>query len=172
MNRRTALLALGVTACATQQSILDGSNLAVGQGLLALKLMSNANGSISFVPYTAESGFGSRLAENLIGAKGVITISQLEQFFVLPVDAGEYMWSRFAAIGRQADLRSSNRFEVKPGTITYVGHIRTFVNYDTLHLDVFDRVVEMRDHLREQYPKYYESLRFFKALAQLRPRPV
>lgn len=168
MKRRAFILALPLASCATRRSTSDGLSLNSGQGLLALKLMSNAVGSISFAPYAAESSVGSRLAESVLGPKGVISIAELEQYFIIPVDAGEYMWSRFSAFSRFADLRTSNRFEVIANTITYVGHIRTFVNYTKLSIDVFDRTVDMRDHLREHFPRYYETLRFQSSLAQFR----
>lgn len=172
MNRRAALLALCVSSCATRQSIPDGTSLSKGQGLLAMKLLSNAKGSLAFVPYAAESTVGSRLTEGFAGPTGVIEISELEQYFVIPVNAGEYMWSRFAAVGRVADLHTSTRFVIKPGEITYIGNVRTFVRYTTLELDVFDRDVEVREHLREKFPKYYETMRFNKSIAFFRPKAV
>lgn len=172
MNRRAALLALCVSSCATRQDIPDGTSLTKGQGLLVMKLLSNAKGSLSFVPFAAESTLGSRLIEGMVGPSGVIAINELEQYFVIPVDAGEYMWSRFSAVGRVADLHTSARFVIKPGEITYIGNVRTFVRYTTLELDVFDRDAEVREHLREKFPKYYETMPFKKSIAFFRPKAV
>ena len=168
MKRRTLLIALSATSCATRQSVSDGSSLTSNQGLLAMKLASNAIGSISFVPHVPETPVASRPSESVLGSKGTIAIKELEQYFVLPVDAGQYMWSRFSAFSRHADLRSSNRFEIKSGTITYIGHIRFFVRYKELSIDVFDKPTEMQDHLREHFPRYYETLRFEKFLTRFR----
>jgi len=171
MKRRTLVLAAASSvlgACATRASIEDGTQIKPSQGLLAFHITSNTNATLAYVTYEKESSFGSRFAENLVGPKGLFSITQGIAYFVTPVDPGEYMWSRFSIPGRQARLHSSNRFEVKASAITYIGHINVESGFERVRLAVADREDDMRAHLREKFPKYLQTMSITKAIAQMR----
>ncbi|HUR20014.1 MAG TPA: hypothetical protein VMZ90_04345 [Vicinamibacterales bacterium] len=143
-----------IGACATRSSIQDGRALLPNQGLVALKMSSNSRGRLNYVTYTPTSSFGARLTENLFGPEGAISIRRGETYWVLPFDAGEYMWSKFEAGNLFSNIQSSNRFTVKPNTITYIGHIQLKLGQGRLEITAEDREEDFRAHLEAHYPAY------------------
>jgi len=157
-----------VAGCATSESAADGVPLKPGQGLLALKIISNTSARLSYQEYSKESSFGSRFAENMLGPKGAISIKPGDKYWVLPADAGEYMWSKIELGNLFANLHTSNRFRVKPNTITYIGDIRISVNNRRFQFAARDGEPGMRDHLNQAYPEYMKSMQFEKVMAEMR----
>jgi hypothetical protein len=164
-----AAVALAVVAgCATRESAPDGVPLKPGQGLLAMKIISNTSARLSYQEYSKESSFGSRFAENMLGPKGAISVKPGDKYWVLPADAGEYMWSKIEMGNLFANLHTSNRFRVKPNTITYIGDIRISIDNRRFRFIARDGEPAMRDHLKEAYPEYMKSMQFEKVMAELR----
>ena len=164
-----AAVALAVFAgCATTESAPDGMALKPGQGLLAMKIISNTSARLSYQEYSKETSFGSRLAENMLGPKGAILVKPGDKYWVLPVDAGEYMWSKIEMGNLFANLHTSNRFRVKPNTITYIGDVRVSLNVRRIQLAVRDGEPGMQDHLNQAYPAYMKSMGFEKVMAEMR----
>ncbi|HTF14951.1 MAG TPA: hypothetical protein VK643_09805 [Burkholderiales bacterium] len=164
-----AAVALAVVAgCATTESAPDGVPLKPGQGLLAMKIISNASARLSYQEYSSETNFGSRLAENFLGPKGAISIKPGDKYWVLPADAGEYMWSKIEMGNLFANLHTSNRFRVKPNTITYIGDIRISIDNRRFRFAARDGEAAMREHLKEAYPAYLKSMEFEKVMAEMR----
>jgi hypothetical protein len=167
-----ALLALALVAllaaCAARESAPDGSALKPNQGLLALKITSNVTANLAYNEFSSETSFGSRFAENMFGGKGSILVTQGEKYWVLPLEAGEYMWSKFSTGNQFANLHTSNRFTVRPNTITYIGDLTIQHDGKRVRFLARDRETEMRDHLRRTFPDYYSSMTFEKVLAELR----
>lgn len=157
-----------VAACATRDSAPDGEALKPEQGLLAIKIISNTSALLNYQEYSSESSFGSRFAENMMGAKGALSIRPGEKYWVLPVEAGEYMWSKISMGNLFANLHTSNRFRVKPNTITYVGDITITLNDRRIRFVARDGERAMRDHLEQNFPSYSKSMRFEKVMAELR----
>ena len=162
------LCAWVLSACATFSSVADGNVLRPDQGLLAFKVDSNSGGNLAFVQFEKESTFGSRFAESMVGPAGSFVIKSGATYFVVPVAAGEYMWSRFTVYPKAARFHSSNRFAIKAGTITYIGHVRIFTTDSMVRISALDREAEMREHLKTNFPKYVETLRFEKAITEMR----
>lgn len=156
--------------CSSVPIATDGEALRPGQGLLVFHVSSNADAHLSFQDFAETSTFGSRFAENMVGPKGAFSIRAGERYYVVPLRAGEYMWSRFDAYPRFAWLQGNNRFKVQANSITYIGHIRVKVVDSRFTLQALDREVDMRAHLLEQYPSYFQSMPLQKSLAQLRLR--
>jgi len=164
-----AAVALAVFAgCATTESAPDGMALKPGQGLLAMKIISNTSARLSYQEYSKETSFGSRFAENMLGPKGAILVKPGDKYWVLPVDAGEYMWSKIEMGNLFANLHTSNRFRVKPNTITYIGDVRVSLNVRRIQLAVRDGEPGMQDHLNQAYPTYMKSMGFEKVMAEMR----
>ena len=67
-----------------------------------------------------------------------------------------------------ANLHTSNRFRVKPNTITYIGDIRIALNSRRIQFFVRDGEPGMQDHLNQAYPTYMKSMGFEKVMAEIR----
>lgn len=156
--------------CASVRKATDGEALTAKQGLLAFHVTSNADALLSYIDFANESTFGSRFGELMVGPKGAFRIKAGETYYVVPVDAGEYMWSRFDVYPRFAWLQATNRFQVKANTITYIGHLNVRVIDSRFALRAADRELDIRTHLAEQYPQYFQAMGVEKAIADLRLR--
>lgn len=163
-----AILALYfLTGCTITPKAVDGVQLQPVEGLLVLKCSSNASAFLSYLEFNSESTFGSRFQENLVGAKGGIRFEEGEKYVVIPLKAGDYMWSKLTLGNRYAWLQSSNKFHIHPNSITYIGDIRLFISSEKFKLTVTNRSESMRDYIKQNYPKYFESLSFETAIADL-----
>jgi hypothetical protein len=169
MKRRNLLIAAPslLSACATTTSVSDGTTPSAGQGILAVHLSANQPGILNFNPY-GESSFGARFAENMFGAKGALQFIDGDRFLVVPVDAGQYMWSKLMTGNQYAWLLDSTRLQVRASTITYIGHIRIFVAGSKYSISVRDREDDMREHLQKNFPIYSKSMEFMKLLSNVR----
>lgn len=171
MNRRNLLVAAPslLAACATRTSVPDGTSTSAGQGVLAVHLSANQAGILNFNPY-GESSFVDRFAENMFGAKGSLQFIDGDRFLVIPVDAGQYMWSKLMTGNHYAWLLDSTRHQIRASTITYIGHIRIFVMGAKYSISVRDREDDMREHLQQNFPLYSKSMEFKKLLSEVRLR--
>jgi len=166
-----ACLVLFLSGCsAIPQQAHDGDTLKPNQGVLAFRVVSNADCFLTYGDYLSESTFGSRFSENMIGAKGAFRIKAGETYHVVPMDAGEYMFSKLEIYPRFAWLQSTNRFKVVANSITYIGTIRVNVAEKGFNLLAFDEELNMRTYLAETYSTFFKSMDFQKSVAQLHLR--
>ena len=156
-----------VSGCAVSPTTKDGVALKANQGLLAFHVTSNADAALSFVDYATTSTFGSRFGENMVGPKGSLSIKAGETFYVVPLDAGDYMFSKFTVYPKFAWLQATNRFKVSANTITYIGHIRIRVADNRFGLQARDRELEMRTYLSDTYPAFFKAMDFQKSFVEL-----
>jgi hypothetical protein len=161
------IMLIALCGCAMVPAAKDGETLNPNQGLLAFHVTSNADAGLSFADYSSDSTFGTRFGENMVGPKGMFRIKAGETFYVTPLDAGEYMFSKFTVYPRFAWLQGKNRFKVSANTITYIGHIRINVKDNSFGLQAFDRELDMRTYLADAYPAYFKSMVFQKSFAEL-----
>jgi len=159
-----------LAGCAVSPTTTDGAGLKSNQGLLAFHVASNADASLSFVDYASSSSFGSRFSENMVGPKGQLRIKAGETFYVVPLDAGDYMFSKFTVYPQFAWLQATNRFKVRANTITYIGHIGIRVADKRFDIRARDRELEMRTYLAETYPKYFQAMDLQKSFVELNLR--
>jgi hypothetical protein len=164
------LAVAALSGCSSVPVAKDGEPLKSDKGLLAFHVTSNADAGLSYLDFSKESTFGSRFGELMVGPKGQFRIKAGETFHVVPMDAGEYMFSRFDVYPRFVWLQATNRFRVKANTITYIGHIRVRVVNDRLNLQAMDNEFDMRTHLAESYPNYFKAMGFERSIAELRLR--
>lgn len=148
------LLVLLLTGCATSTSIADGKPLQKGQGLIAMKVRSNTDAFLNYNKHQADSTFGNRFAEEMFGATGSVAIKNGQYYWVLPVKAGDYMWSKFSMGNMFAWLHATNKFTVKENSITYIGHIDIVASGNNFRIYVQDNEDDMRQHLSLQYPNF------------------
>ena len=169
-------VAVGLTACATRGVIQDGSTLDPGKGLLIFKATSNIEANLNFVTFEPEVTTASKLKEYWAGAAGTISLEKGEKYIVLPVASGEYMWSQISSYPWKADLRSSNKFQVRQGAITYIGSIRILTNTDypfstpnyRVGLAAIDEEAEVKTYLTQNFPRFSRSMPFEKAIAKFK----
>jgi len=154
-------------ACAMVPTAKDGETLKPNQGLLAFHVTSNADAGLSYVDYSSTSTFGSRFGENMVGPKGMFRIKAGETFYVVPLDAGDYMFSKFDMYPKYAWLQATNRFKVSANTITYIGHIRINIKDNRFGIQAMDRELDMRTYLADTFPAYFKSMDFKKSFAEL-----
>lgn len=169
IQRRTLLVAAPTVllGCSTMSSGVDGAALGPNQGVLALRLGANRSGMLSFMPF-GETSVGDRIVENMLGPKERLFFKEGEdRYYVLPVDAGSYRWSRIDSGNQYAVLRNSTYLRVAAGKITYVGHVRISVLGGKFMVRVTDREEEMREHLEANFPNYSKSMDFQKSLAEI-----
>jgi hypothetical protein len=168
----TAILFLcllaGLTGCVHTPRAVDGETLKPNRGLLVLKISSNVKARLGFLDFTSESTFGNRFAENMVGPKGFVFATPEERYYAIPLNAGDYMWSKIEMYPMFAWLHASNKFKVAPNSITYIGDIRVHVVDKRFTINVSDREDNMRDYLASTYPEYLKSMPIVKALAELR----
>jgi len=160
------LLVSAFTGCSGVPAAKDGQALKPNQGLLAFKFTSTDDARLSFMNFSPESSFGSRMSEYTFGPKGSIQVSAGEKYYLVPLDAGEYMWSRVDAGRKFAPFQASNRFSVHANTITYVGSFRLIFLDDKVTLSVLDREQEMRNYIEDKYPTYARSMSFDEDVAK------
>ena len=103
----------------------------------------------------------------MVGPKGSLNIKAGETFYVVPLDAGDYMFSKFTVYPKFAWLQATNRFKVRAHTITYIGHIGVRVSDNRFGLQARDRELEMRTYLSDTYPAYFKAMDFEKSFVEL-----
>jgi hypothetical protein len=162
------LLLSALAGCSAVPTAKDAESLKANQGLLAFEVTSSADAVLSFVAFSSETSFGSRFAEYTLGPKGKIRVSTGEKYYMIPMEAGEYMWSRLDVGHRFAPLQAHNRFRVHANSITYIGNFRLIVIDDKFKLSVADGEQDMRKYIEETYPSYSKSMSFEKVIAELR----
>jgi hypothetical protein len=160
------LLALALAGCATMSSVEDGQKLEPGQGFLALHIGSNSAGNLWYTDYSPSTNFGQRFADAMSGGRGGVHVYQGERYWLLARPAGEYMWYEFNIGTSRARLYSSNRFVIRPGAITYVGHFRVTVADKRLRIGVRDGAADMQRHLAETYPAILKAHPFERQIAE------
>jgi len=172
LNLRIAIVCfvMALSGCATVNQARDGEALKPNQGLLAFYVISNADAVLTYGDYASESTFGSRFSEQMIGPKGAIPIKAGKTYHVIPMDAGDYMFSKFNVYPRFAWLQSTNRFKVAANSITYIGHIRVQVAEKGYKLQAIDQELDMRTYLADAYPMYFKSMDLQKSVVQLHLR--
>lgn len=158
----------GLAGCVHTPTAVDGEGLKSNQGLLVLKIRSNVNARLGFLDFTGESTFGNRFAENMVGPKGFVFAKPEEKYVVIPLDAGDYMWSKIEVYPMFAWLHASNKFKVVPNSITYIGDIRVNIVDKRFALKVTDREYDMREYMAATYPAYLKSMPIVKSLADIR----
>jgi hypothetical protein len=171
MLRRTALLGLSalISACSSTSTVPDGTEVGSNEGVLVIQLSGTESGLLEFSPHAiGQTSYGTALTDRLAGRTAQLRFGREAAFFVLPIEAGEYMWTRLSLVNRYALLSSSTRFKISKATITYIGALRISVADGKYSARVFDRETDARTHLAEKYPKYLASLPFHKELADLR----
>jgi hypothetical protein len=156
-----------LTGCVITPRAEDGKPLLANQGILAIKITSNAKARIGIQPFSKESSYASRFAENAIGPKAFVFFKESEEYVLIPLEAGDYMWSKIE-MGRMFSwMQSSNRFTVKPNTITYAGDLQLTVTGTVFSLRVYDREADMRNYIKQSFQNYSNSMKFEKILAIL-----
>lgn len=159
-----------LTGCAAVQQARDGESLKPNQGLLAFHVISNADVFLHYGDYVKESTFGSRFGESLVGPKGTFRIKAGKSYYVVPIEAGDYMFSKLDVYPRFAWLQASNRFKVEANQVTYIGHLRVYVAERGFSLQGIDQELDMRTYLADAYPTYFKSMGLQKSVVQLHLR--
>ncbi|NML45679.1 hypothetical protein HHL11_18165 [Ramlibacter sp. G-1-2-2] len=162
-----AFALLVLCGCATSPTTTDGASLRPNQGLLAFHVTSNADAFLGFGDFASTSTFGSRFNENMVGAKGQLRIKAGETYYMVPLDAGDYMFTKFTVHPKFAWLQATNRFKVRANAITYIGHINIKVTDSRFSIQALDHELEMRTYLADTYPAYFKAMDFQKSFAEL-----
>ena len=160
------MLAVALAGCATKSSVDDGQKLETGEGFIALHIDSNIAGNLWYIEYSSTNNFMARLGDAYRQTTGVHVYNG-QRYWLLNRPAGEYMWHQFNTGTATASLRASNRFRVKPGVITYVGHLQVHVAGNHLSLRARDGEADMRRHLESTYPAILRAHPFEKDLAEV-----
>jgi hypothetical protein len=104
----------------------------------------------------------------MLGPKGFVFAKAEEKYVVIPLDAGDYMWSKVEVYPQFAWLHASNRFRVVANSITYIGDTHVYVGDRGFSMRVNDGEAAMRAYLASIYPGYAMSMPVITALTELR----
>jgi hypothetical protein len=175
ITRRTFLIGTGALlgGCASPPvPASDGAKLSDGEGLLALNIVSNGHeGNLSYMPVRGNEA-NAALAREFTSTTGRVPLQTEEKYYVLPMQAGSYQWSRLdVARGGFIEFFIYNRFTISPNTITYVGHLNLRVGGTKVKIAVMDHEQQMRDYLKASYPAYTASMTFNNSVNDARLRP-
>ena len=146
INRRRALFGLPalLSACASQNAV-DGSAIGPDDGLLVMQASGNVFGSLGYDRW-GDRTVGAQLTEGLLGVGPKMAFGTREELVVLPLAAGEYMWTRLNVHPHFAWLQKSTRFKIARGTITYIGALE--VNVAAAQKQVVIRVQDRESQAR------------------------
>ena len=170
MQRRTFSLAVAstlLTGCAMRGSIEDDTAIKSGEGLIALRIDATVDGNLTFDKFVGERTNLSEMSQNF-GHRGQFVLKEREIYFVRPIEAGEFMWSRFYIFGKFASFGYSSKFIVKPDVINYIGHLRITTSLDRAYIAVTDSEADMRAYLEKNFPRYARKYHFEKSLSSMR----
>jgi len=159
---------LQFAGCVHTPKAVDGEPLKPNQGLLVLKVSASEDARLGFLDYAETSTFESRFGENLKGPKGFVFAKAEPKYVVIPLDSGEYMWSKVEKYPYFAWLQASNRFRILPNSITYIGDIRLNFEGGRFLMRVTDREAEARQYLYGNFPLYLLTMPIVKSLAEFR----
>lgn len=160
-----AFAVLALSSCATTTNVADGTKVRPDHGLLVFKATTRFPwAQLQYRKFTTNSSFGYFFAEEFTGPEGAFLNKEGETYWVKPVKAGEYMWSKIVVDQRYASFHGSNRFTIKPNTITYVGHLTIGSVGGSARIDVVDDEADMRAYLGQQFPTYLATMGVEKSL--------
>jgi hypothetical protein len=158
-----ALLAL--SGCATSRSVADGKKISAEQGLLVFQVETRFPwAQLQYRKFSTKNSFGYFFAEEITGPDGAFFNRAGKTYWVKPVKAGEYMWAKLLIDTRYAIFHGSNRFTIKPGTITYVGHLTIEEAHGSARIGVVDGEQDIRDYLAKNYPQYLQTMALEKSI--------
>lgn len=162
-----------LTGCTVNPVAVDNATLKPNQGLLVMQIKSNAFAKLNFSEYDSHYGFATRLKHELLtGSAGYVVADRREKkYVVMPVNAGEYMWTNFEAYPKMAEMNQSNKFTIVANSITYIGQLDIFIADMRYSLRVTDQVDDMRKHLAGTFPGYLQSMPVVTNLADLHLDP-
>ena len=169
-NYVLVFVAFVLAGCATVPIAKDGDALTATQGLLAFRTTSNVEGFLRYIDYSNTTTFGSRLSEDVFGSKGVVRLEIGDKYYLVPFEAGEYMWSRLDVYPKFAPLQTTNRFRVRANAITYIGNIQLNSRATEFSLTAVDREDDMLRYLAGFYPAYFSKYVVHKEIAEMRLR--
>jgi len=165
----SALMIVALAGCATTRSIVDGTPVEAGHGVLAFHVSTlTPRTLLQYDEFNEGTSFGYLLTHDIIGPAGTFRTERGQTYWVTPIKAGEYMWSRLFIDTEYATLTGSNRFTIKPGTITYVGHLTIGATQGIGHIRVEDKDRDMRTYLEEHFPKYAQTMKLEKSVTEFR----
>ena len=78
------------------------------------------------------------------------------------------MWSQVSVGSRYAIFHGTNNFTIKPGTITYAGHLTIEEIGGSARIGVDDNEGDMRDYLTKNFPQYLQLMSFEKSITHFR----
>jgi hypothetical protein len=123
---------------------------------------------LQYRKFSANSSLGYFLAEQFTGPDGAFLNKAGDTYWVKPVKAGEYMWSQILVDQRFAVFHGSNRFTIKPSTITYVGHLTIEERNGSAYIGVQDDEQDMRAYLEKSFPLYLQAMKVEKSITDFR----
>ncbi len=156
-----------ISGCVHAPVTVDGGGLKKNQGLLVLKIQSNVKIRLTFVDFVDQLAFGNPLAE-LVGPVGYVHGTIDEKYAVIPLDAGDYMWSKIEVYPLFSRFYGSTKFKVVPNSLTYIGDISVNVTDKRFSIVVTDGDYQMREYVASNYPEYVKSFPIVKMLAEFR----
>lgn len=158
-------LAICLSGCATTANVADGTKVRDQHGLLVLKVTTALPWTqLQYRKFSTNSSFAYFFAEEFSGPDGAFLSKAGDTYWVKPVKAGEYMWSKVLVDSRYAIFHGSNKFTIKPGTITYVGHLTIKEVGGSARVGVEDREDDMRSYISQNFPQYARTMPLEKSI--------
>lgn len=154
-----------LAGCATRSSVSDGTRIPPGHGVLVLSIQTEIpSGQLQFKKFAAFQTSKDALNEYFLGPDGSLLFKKGTAYWVRPIPAGKYMWSKVDLYPRSASFHGSNTFTIEPGTMTYVGHLQVADSDGYARVDVRDSEADMVAYLRQNYPTYVAAMPIKKSI--------
>ena len=169
----TLCVAAALAGCTINPVAVDNAVLQPNQGLLVMQIKSNAFAKINFDDYDPNYGFAAQMKHELLtGSKGyVVADARQKKYIVMPVNAGDYMWTNFEAYPKATHLEKTNKFKIVANTITYIGQLDIFIADMRFTLHVSDQSADMRSNLAANFPGYLKTMPMVTELADVHLTP-
>ena len=154
-----------VAGCATRSSVSDGTRIPPGHGLLVLSIQTEIpSGQLQFKKFASVQTSKDALNEYFLGPDGSLLFKKGTAYWVRPIPAGKYMWSRVDLYPRFALFHGSNTFTIEPGAMTYVGHLSVSDIDGYANVEVRDSEADMVSYLSKNYPTYVSAMQIKKSI--------
>ncbi len=163
-----------LSACSMiQEKHIDGQSISNSEGIVVTNLISNTDevGNI-FVPHLKYIAVYQGESNDAGVSKNVeFTPDKNGDHNIFKLPVGHYKWWQIVFGNHYFLLDRNEGFEVKENTVTYIGDLKTIIDYGFMSIsaenDVIDKQEEITKFLLNNYPKLMSESVFEKKLTIL-----
>lgn len=164
------LVSFLLSACVASSTNVKGDKaLAPTEGVVVTRLVSNWKGYNNPLLAKVEFFFFGKSTSGL--NKNSLSLDRANDLKVVSLPAGSYLWSHLGFGNRH--LQMSGGFEVKPGTITYIGDINSQLSLGAFSagakINVENKASDIKKILQKEYPELLSKYPLVTDITDLKP---